>query len=53
LEKDFAEGKLHPLDLKRATAKYLSEILEPVRKYFEGNEEAKRLYERIKDKVTR
>jgi len=53
LERDFKEGKLHPLDLKKATAKYLSEILEPVRKYFEENEEARALYEKIKDKVTR
>ncbi len=53
LEKDFAEGKLHPLDLKKATAKYLSEILEPVRNYFEENKEAKELYLKIKDKVTR
>ncbi len=54
LEEAFKEGKLHPLDLKEATAKYLSEILEPVRKYFEENEEAKKLYERVaSSKVTR
>ncbi len=53
LERDFKEGKLHPLDLKKATAKYLAEILEPVRKYFEENEEAKKLYEMIKGKITR
>ena len=35
LERDFVEGKLHPLDLKNAVAEWLIETLEPVRKYFE------------------
>jgi tyrosyl-tRNA synthetase len=30
----FESRKLHPQDLKNATAKYLIEILEPVRSYF-------------------
>jgi tyrosyl-tRNA synthetase len=33
LEKDFAEKKLHPMDLKKAVAKELSKLLEPIRKY--------------------
>ena len=33
LEKDFASGKLHPMDLKNAVAESLIEILEPVRKF--------------------
>ena len=54
LEEAFKEGKLHPLDLKKATARYLSEILEPVRIYFQENEEAKRLYVRVaQSKITR
>jgi tyrosyl-tRNA synthetase len=33
----FESKKLHPQDLKNATAKYLSEILDPVRSYFEAH----------------
>ncbi len=40
LAKDYAEGKLHPLDLKNAVAEYLIKILEPARKYFKQNREA-------------
>jgi len=32
LKNDFAEKKVHPMDLKKAAAKYMNEILEPVRK---------------------
>lgn len=35
LEKAFAEGKLHPADLKNGTANALDEIIAPVRKHFE------------------
>ncbi len=35
LEKDYAEKKLHPMDLKNAVAEWLITKLEPVRKYFE------------------
>lgn len=35
LEKDYAEKKLHPQDLKMAVAQWLIEKLEPARKYFE------------------
>jgi len=35
LERDFVDGKLHPLDLKNAVADWLIETLAPVRKYFE------------------
>jgi len=34
LEKDFAEKKVHPLDLKNACAKYLCEIIGDIRKGF-------------------
>jgi tyrosyl-tRNA synthetase len=37
----YANGKLHPADLKNALANELAEILAPVRKYFETNKEAK------------
>jgi tyrosyl-tRNA synthetase len=32
LEADFAEKKLHPMDMKTAAADYMNQILEPVRK---------------------
>lgn len=35
LEKDYAEKKLHPQDLKMAVAEWLVQKLEPARKYFE------------------
>ena len=35
LEKDYAEKKLHPQDLKAAVAEWLIKKLEPARKYFE------------------
>jgi tyrosyl-tRNA synthetase len=34
LEKAFLKG-LHPLDLKKTTAKYVNEMLKPIRAYFE------------------
>ena len=48
LEKIYSEGRLHPADLKNATAFYLNEMISPVRKYFETNKKAKELYEEIK-----
>jgi tyrosyl-tRNA synthetase len=38
LEKLFATG-LHPLDLKNATTDYINQMLSPVHKYFENNNE--------------
>ncbi|MBU1031930.1 tyrosine--tRNA ligase, partial [Patescibacteria group bacterium] len=35
LEKDYADKKLHPMDLKNAVAEWLIAKLEPARKYFE------------------
>ncbi len=37
LEKAYAKGELHPLDLKNAVADALVEILKPVREYFKRN----------------
>jgi tyrosyl-tRNA synthetase len=37
LKEAFESGKLHPQDLKNATADYLIEILKPVGEYFEKN----------------
>jgi tyrosyl-tRNA synthetase len=50
----YAEGKLHPMDLKSGVAKELGNILEPVRRYFTNNKEAKYCLEVVrKAKVTR
>ncbi|MEK6846705.1 MAG: tyrosine--tRNA ligase, partial [Nanoarchaeota archaeon] len=35
LEKDFAEGNLHPMDLKNAVSEALIKLLKPARKHFE------------------
>ena len=36
VEVDYAAGKIHPVDLKKATARDLDSILDPVRRHFEG-----------------
>lgn len=47
LEKDFSEGLLHPNDLKPAVAKTINELIEPVRRHFETNPQAKALLKKI------
>ena len=47
LESDFAAGKLHPMDLKNATALHVNSLLEPVRKHFEKNAKAKKLLAQV------
>jgi len=51
LEKAFREGKVHPLDLKKAVASELSKILEPVRKYFAKRPQLLKIFE--ESKITR
>ncbi len=53
LIKDFQEGKLHPADLKKATAEALIELLEPVRRRLLGDPETKNLIERIMSNISR
>jgi tyrosyl-tRNA synthetase len=48
LEKEYMNGKIHPQDLKNAVAKELAAILEPIRKYFETDREAKECLETVK-----
>lgn len=48
LEKIYKEGKLHPLDLKKAIASYTNKLVEPVRKHFEKNKKAKKILEEVK-----
>lgn len=53
LEKAYKEGKLHPMDLKNATAFCINQMVEPVRKHFEKGA-AKKLLEQVKSfEVTR
>ncbi len=53
LEAAFAAGKLHPQDLKKATAAALNGLLEPVRRHFEKGK-ARELLEFVEaQKVTR
>ncbi len=53
LEKDFAEGKLHPMDLKNGVAEKLIQILEPARKTFESDKKLQEIAERISKSITR
>ena len=54
LVKLYSEKKIHPMDLKNTIAKYINELLEPVREHFEKNKKAKELYNKVKSyKITR
>ncbi|MEA3200676.1 MAG: tyrosyl-tRNA synthetase [Thermoplasmata archaeon] len=54
LAADYAEGKIHPADLKKTAAKYLNDILQPVRDHFEKDEHARKLKAEVESfKVTR
>lgn len=48
LENEYKNGKLHPLDLKKAVAECLISILEPVRHYFKSNKNAAECLQVIK-----
>jgi tyrosyl-tRNA synthetase len=53
LEKDFAEKKLHPMDLKNSVSEKLIQILEPARKHFEQPKVKKMLEDLEKLIITR
>lgn len=54
LETAFAQKLLHPQDLKVTVVTLLDQLLQPVRKHFEDNVEAKQLLETVKSyQVTR
>ena len=54
LEKAFVGKEVHPLDLKNSCARYINELLEPVRKHFESDERARGLLESVRGfEVTR
>jgi tyrosyl-tRNA synthetase len=48
LESAFVNKEVHPADLKQAAAKYIDELIEPVRQHFENNQKAKELLEKVK-----
>lgn len=53
-EKDYVDGVLHPSDIKPLLAKEINRLLEPVRKHFQTNLEAKALLEQVKKfKITK
>lgn len=49
LEKSFADGILSPEDLKANMIKIINELLEPVRKHFENDPNAKALLTKVKE----
>lgn len=54
LENVFGKKELHPMDLKQAAAKYVNELIAPVRDHFEKNAKAKKLLEQVKSfEITR
>lgn len=54
LENNYQNGKIFPLDLKDNLSRYLNDAIDPVRKYFENNPEAKKLKEEAESfEVTR
>ncbi len=54
LEAAYVAGKLHPMDLKGAVSSSLAKILEPSRRYFETNAEARELLAEIRSfQITR
>lgn len=48
MTKEYEEGLLHPDDLKTAVAKVINELIEPVRRHFETDPQAKALINKIK-----
>lgn len=54
LEKEFSEGKLHPLDLKKAVAAEMDALVSPIRTHFEKDKNARELYQKVQGmEVTR
>ncbi len=53
LEKDYVDGRIHPLDLKNAVAEYIAEMLEPARKYFREGPGRKYYEELAQLRITR
>ncbi len=47
LVKAYGEEKIHPADLKSATATHINKLLDPVRKHFKKNAKAKKLLQTV------
>jgi tyrosyl-tRNA synthetase len=47
LEAAYAEGRLHPADLKRGVGEALDDIISPIREHFVKNPSARKLYETV------
>ncbi len=47
LEKAFTKKEVHPVDLKATAAKYINELLIPVREHFSKNKQAKELQKKV------
>ncbi|HYB76227.1 MAG TPA: tyrosine--tRNA ligase [Nitrososphaerales archaeon] len=48
LEAAYVKGLLHPADLKRGVAESLDEIISPIRRHFETDPSARRLYDSVR-----
>ncbi len=48
LREVYSRGDLHPLDLKRAVAGHLEELIKPIREHFERTSSARELLEAVK-----
>lgn len=48
-KRDYADGRVHPGDLKAALTKSLDAMVGPVRLHFQNDENARRLLEKMKD----
>lgn len=44
-KREYERGKIHPKDLKEAVARYLNQIVEPVRRHFENRKELLEVFE--------
>ncbi|MFH1801751.1 MAG: tyrosine--tRNA ligase [archaeon] len=54
MEKSFKKKEVHPLDLKKSAAKYINNLLEPVRKHFKENKRANDLLKKVESfEITR
>jgi tyrosyl-tRNA synthetase len=54
VEKAFADKSLSSVDLKGAVIEYVDRLIQPVRKHFEDNAEAKQVLEQVQSyQVTR
>jgi tyrosyl-tRNA synthetase len=54
LEDSYIKGDIHPLDLKKAVARVIDELVAPIREHFERNQRGRELYSLVKrSEVTR